>query len=63
MKSINKKPYLIPIITSIIYLILSSCTCSKNLDKKCVLKEPQYQEFVKTHGLEEDINDFLYDNN
>jgi len=50
------------IIISLMMLSLSSCSCSKNLEGKCVLKEPKYQEFVKTHNLENDINDFLNGN-
>jgi hypothetical protein len=48
------------IFISIIWLcVITSCTTPKNLEDKCILKDPRYRDFVMQHGLEEDINDFL----
>ena len=47
---------------SIIFLCMTSCSSSKALNDKCILKEDAYKEFVKTHDLENDINDFLKGN-
>ena len=41
---------------------MTSCTSTKALNDKCILKEDAYKEFVKTHDLENDINDFLKGN-
>ena len=62
--TMKTKKYLVIIPTIIISLmmLLSSCSCSKNLEGKCILKEPKYKEFVKIHNLENDINDFLSGN-
>jgi hypothetical protein len=61
--STKKTTFIIPtIIISLMILLTSSCSCSKSLEGKCILKEPKYQEFVKTHNLENDINDFLSGN-
>jgi len=47
---------------SIIFLCMTSCTSPKVLNNSCILKEDRYKEFVKTHDLENDINDFLKGN-
>jgi hypothetical protein len=59
----KKSLIIIPtIIITFMMISLSSCTCSKNLESKCILKEEKYQDFVKTHGIEDDVNEFLYGN-
>ena len=54
--------FLLGTFISIIFLCMTSCTSPKVLNNSCILKEDRYKEFVKTHDLENDINDFLKGN-
>ena len=47
------------IFVSILILCLTSCSCNKNLQDKCILNQPEYQHFVDQHDLQDDIDDFL----
>ncbi len=45
---------------TIIFLAMTSCSCSnKSLQDKCILKQPEYQNFVNQHNLQDDVDDFL----
>ena len=47
------------IFVSIIFLFMTSCSCNKNLQDKCILNQPEYQHFVDQHDLQDDIDEFL----
>jgi len=50
---------LIGVIITIIFLAMTSCSCNKSLQDKCILSQPEYQHFVDQHDLQDDIDDFL----
>ncbi len=47
------------IFITIMVLCMTSCRTQTNLEKKCILKNKEYKDFVDQHGLEDDVNDFL----
>ncbi len=50
---------LIGVFVTILFLCITSCSCNKNLQDKCILNQPEYQHFVDQHNLQDDIDDFL----
>lgn len=59
MKSYYREFMVAGIFISILSLCMTSCSCNKPLQDKCILNQPQYQNFVQQHDLQEDIDDFL----
>ena len=47
------------IFVTLLVLFLTSCSCNKNLQDKCILNQPEYQHFVDQHDLQDDIDEFL----
>ena len=50
---------LIGVLVTIIFLCITSCSCNKSLQDKCILNQPEYQHFVDQHNLQDDIDEFL----
>jgi hypothetical protein len=60
IKGYNREFTVIGIFLSVVLLsITTGCSCDKSLQKHCILKESQYQNFVQQHGLQQDVDDFL----
>jgi len=58
--STTKFYILLSLFITFVSLCATSCSCNKEIEKSCILKDPRYKEFVQMHNLENDVNDFLH---